>query len=188
MEIALQLWGGLFYLLAKIFLVQAAGTENSNWRMWGWIIYLLGIPPWAIVLASNHSWIAMSVEIGGAPAIILGITASTKKLQKMPKLIDRSIRTFIITLIAISIIYSIYDFHGITNISQVLELGVTVGFLMGTYLLAKSNGKGWLYFLLMNISMGTLMALQDNWIFFALQLISIYFVVYGFKKSKRLLV
>jgi hypothetical protein len=130
MEIVLQMWGGIFYLLAKVFLAHAEGKECSDWRIWGWIIYLLGIPPWAIILASNHNWIAMAVEIGGAPAIILGIIVATKQFRKVTLFIDRTIQAFVASLIATGAIYSIYDFHGITNVSQVLELGVTIGFLM----------------------------------------------------------
>jgi hypothetical protein len=186
MEIVLQMWGGVFYLLAKVFLAHAEGKENSKWRVLGWVIYLLGIPPWAIVLAQNHNWIAMAVEIGGAPAIILGITIAIKKLKKIPNLIDQSIKLFVWMLIIIGFLYSIYDFKGINNFSQILELGVTVGFLMGTYLLAKKERTGWLYFLLMNTSMGLLMAIQGKWIFAILQVVSIFFVIYGFTKSRKI--
>ncbi len=186
MEIVLQIWGGLFYLLAKIFLAAAEGKENSKWRTYGWIIYLLGIPPWAIILALNQDWIAMAVEIGGAPAIILGIIMTIKRLNIVNNLIDKSIKIFVLVLICTGIVSSLYTFNGITSFSQILEFGVMIGFLFGTYLLAKNERKGWLYFLLMNISMGILTTIQGKWIFTFLQIISVGFVIYGFNKSKNL--
>jgi len=185
MEIVLQVWGGLFYLLAKVFLAIAEGGKNPKWKTFGWSIYLLGIPPWAIILALNHDWIAMAIEIGGAPAIILGIIIAIKQLKKIPYAIDQTIKIFVWLLISIGVMYSMYSFKGITHLSQILEFGVTIGFLFGTYLLAKNNRMGWLYFLLMNISMGTLMAIQREWIFTFLQIISVCFVIYGFAKSKK---
>jgi len=82
--------------------------------------------------------------------------------------------------------YSIHDFGGITTLTQVLEIGVISGFLIGTYLLARKNPKGWLWFILMNLNMGTLMAIQEKWIFTGLQIISLYFVSLGFLKTKHL--
>jgi hypothetical protein len=185
MEILLQLWGGLFYLFAKIFLAHAEGEKNSKWRKYDWIIYLLGIPPWVIVLALNHNWIAMAIEAGGAPAIILGIIVAVRQLEHAPYLLEKGTQIFTWVLIIFGTIYSIYDFGGINTFSQILELGVTVGFLLGTYLLAKKDGQGWFCFIIMNASMGTLMAIQEKWIFTLLQVVSICFVIYGFIKSKR---
>src|SRR3989344_4935469 len=85
MEILLQLWGGLFYLFAKIFLARAEGEENSKWRTWGWITYLLGVPPWVIILALNQNWIAMALEAGCfteiiMPRIIAGIPPASRAI------------------------------------------------------------------------------------------------------------
>src|SRR3989344_2628644 len=134
MEILLQLWGGLFYLFAKIFLARAEGEENSKWRTWGWITYLLGVPPWVIILALNQNWIAMALEAGGIPAIILGIIISVKQLEQAPRVIDKGTKIFTWILIII----------------------------------------------------GTLMLIQEKWIFAILQAISICFVIYGFIKSKKI--
>jgi len=76
--------------------------------------------------------------------------------------------------------YSIYDYHGITSISQCLEIGVMIGFLLGSYLLAKNKTYGWLFFMLMNGSMGTLMIIQSKPILAIQQAVSFCFVVYGF--------
>ena len=89
--------------------------------------------------------------------------------------------------------YSIYDYGGITSVSQILEIGVMIGFLIGSYLLAKNNSYGWVFFMLMNGSMGSLMFLQNKPILAVQQLVSLCFVIYGFamavkthRKSKRL--
>ncbi len=180
LDIALQLWGGIFYLVAKIFLSQSEGIEvNRKLRRYGWITYVVGVPAWAIVLAIAQNWIALAVEVGAIPSMILGL------VDHKPSWMQKAVKTFTYGLVGIGIFYSIYDFGGITALSQVLELGVTAGFLIGTYLLAKKNPNGWLWFILMNISMGTLMAMQDKWIFATLQGVSLGFAVYGFLKSKK---
>jgi len=185
LDIFLQVWGGAFYLLAKIFLSLAEGEENSKWRVRGWIIYLFGVPPWVIVLAHNRNWIATAIEAGGVPAMILGIIITTRQLVHAPPMLDRITRVFVWGLMFIGVIYSVYDFGGITALSQILECGVTAGFLIGTYLLAKKDRRGWLCFMLMNTSMGTLMAMQEKWIFSILQAVSLHFVISGWRKSRR---
>ena len=63
MEIFLQLWGGIGYLLAKILIVRAEYLENDrNLRLIGWIVYLLGLPAWVILLVSRQNWIASAIE------------------------------------------------------------------------------------------------------------------------------
>ncbi len=53
-------------------------------------------------------------------------------------------------------------YGGISTFSQALELGVTIGFLMGTYLMTRHDERGYLFFMLMNVSMASLMALQEK--------------------------
>ncbi len=186
MIIFLQIWGGLCYLFAKILLAKAeGGNANSRFRTLGWIIYLIGVPAWVIVLSLDHNWIAATVEAGGAVTMLLGIVYIWKKWEEIPKILDRGIRTFVFILILTGITYSLYDLRGITSISQILELGVMAGYLIGTYLLAKQNRKGWLWFMLMNTSMGVLMGMQGRWIFSLLQVVSLYFVTLGFIRSKK---
>jgi len=55
-----------------------------------------------------------------------------------------------------------------------------IGFLLGSYLLAKNKTYGWLFFMLMNGSMGTLMIIQNKPILALQQTVSLCFVVYGF--------
>lgn len=186
MEIFLQVWGGLFYLLAKIVLARATEKNQNKVRAFGWIFYLLGIPAWVILLSTRHNWIAVAVEAGGAPTMILGILSNTKNLEQIPKIVNVLVKVLVGLLIVIGVVYSVYDFGGITSISQVLEIGVTIGYLVGTYLLANKDRRGWLYLILMNTNMGILTGMQGRWIFCVLQTISLYFVISGFRKAKKL--
>lgn len=142
MNIMLQIWGGLFYLLAKIFLAKTADKKESPLRRLGWLTYLFGAPAWIILLALDKNWIAMGVEAGGIPSMIVGLVNSKSKRIK------RIIHWLLFFLISSSIVYSVYDKNGFNTTSQYLELGVTLGFLIGTYLLSQENIYGWLWFML----------------------------------------
>jgi len=72
---------------------------------------------------------------------------------------------------------SLYDFGGVTSITQWLELGVSVGFLTGTYLLAHQNPRGFFGFMVMNSSNAVLMTIQDKPLLAIQQIASLLFVV-----------
>jgi hypothetical protein len=186
MDIFLQVWGGAGYLLAKILLAHAEGIENDRkWRAAGWVMYLAGLPAWVVLLAAKQNWIAAANEAGGAPALILGLVLTLKNLDKTPRYIDWGIKGFTYCMIVIGTLYSLYWFNGITTFSQILELGVTVGFLLGSYLLAKRKSTGWLLLAIMLISMGILMYIQGKTILIIQQAISLLFVINGFTRSLR---
>ena len=76
MDIILQVWGGGFYLLNKIFFALAEGKSENTKRQLkiaGWTIYILGVPAWVIILISKHDWIAASIETGGVPSMLFGL-------------------------------------------------------------------------------------------------------------------
>lgn len=184
MDLILQIWGGSFYLTNKICFALAEGKTNDDrkhyLKLFGWLIYILGVPAWVIILIMKHNWIAASIEAGGVPAMLFGLynvyTKSNTPSQKFDLI--ASLCTY--AAIVIGVGYSVYDYRGIVSISQLLEIGVMVGFLLGSYLLAKNNSIGWLFFMLMNGSMGTLMLLQNKPILAVQQCISLCFVMYGF--------
>lgn len=188
MDLLLQLWGGSFYLINKILFAVAEGKSRDakrNFKLYGWTIYILGVPAWGIILFSKQNWIAASIELGGIPAMIFGLFNVYKRIEKA----DRSI-SFLLSIITYFFIilgtgYSFYENHGLHSISQLLEIGVTIGFLMGSYLLAKNNLYGWLFFALMNLSMGCLMAIQMKPILAIQQVVSLSFVIYGFIGAYR---
>jgi hypothetical protein len=184
MDIFLQIWGGTGYLLAKIFLSHAEGLEKDRpWRMAGWLMYILGLPAWVILLIARQNWIAAANEGGGAPALILGLIIAWKNLDTVPKYVDWGIKLFTYGIILAGTVYSLRVFNGITTVSQILEIGVTVGFLLGTYFLAKKKTLGWIFMILMLISMGSLMYIHGKILLIIQQIVSLFFAVNGFLKS-----
>lgn len=183
MDIVLQAWGGGFYLLNKIFLAIAEGKKKKRKRqlkLAGWAIYILGVPAWVIILISKHDWIAASIEAGGVPSMLLGLVTVYKGSEYPNKYFDLIVSSFTYVFLIFGVCYSVYDYGGLASVSQLLEIGVMIGFLIGSYLLAKGNLFGWLFFMLMNGSMATLMLIQSKPLLSAQQIVSLCFVVYGF--------
>jgi hypothetical protein len=141
---------------------------------------LLGVPAWAIILISKHDWIAASIEVGGIPAMLFGLFTVYQNTGTPNKIFDFIASFFTYTFLILGVCYSVNDYGGITSVSQGLEIGVMIGFLIGSYLLAKSKSYGWLFFMLMNGSMGSLMLIQNKPILAVQQLVSLFFVIYGF--------
>lgn len=192
MDLVLQIWGGGLYLLNKIFFALAEGrqaTLQRKLRITGWVVYLLGVPAWVIILVSKHDWIAASIEAGGVPAMLFGLYNACRTTGAPNRPLDfiTSLITYAALIFGVS--YSLYDYGGITSGSQILEIGVMIGFLLGSYLLAKKNSCGWLFFMLMNASMATLMMHQHKPLLTIQQMLSLCFVIYGFvaalKDSRR---
>jgi hypothetical protein len=189
METFLQWWGGIGYLLSKIFIVRSEFLENGkNSRLIGWFAYLVGMPAWIILLLSRQNWIASAVEIAGIPSVILGIVLTWKQNNNPNKYIDGSIRVFIALVILLGVVSSIYTFGGIKTFSQVLEILIIFGILLSNYLLARKNPFGWLTFTLGLTSTSILMYIQNKPILCIQQLVSLIPVIIGFvvcmKKAK----
>lgn len=183
----LQAWGGGFYLTNKILFALSedkTGQLKRRLKIIGWIIYILGVPAWVIILVGDNNWIAASIEAGGIPAMLLGLRNSIKK-EKVHKLVNTCVAILTYASLIFGIYISIKYNHGISSLSQILELGVMLGFLLGSYAIAKENISGWFFFMLMNLSMATLMLIQNKPILMAQQLVSLYFVIYGYIKSYR---
>ena len=184
MNIVLQIWGGGFYLLSKILLSRAQGkADNKSLKIGGWVFYLLGVPAWFILLATRQDWMAATIEVGGIPSMLLGLFIAVKGLKTVPTKLDRIAMGFSYVMLFIGVGYSIHEYNGIRTLSQILEIGVIVGFLSGTYLLAKENRSGWLFFMVMNISMALLMLMRGNLILTAQQIVSLYFIWQGYRRS-----
>ena len=186
-DILLQMWGGLFYLLNKIFFSQAERSKTiynrNTWRIRSWIVYLMGLPVWVIVFISEHNWIAASVESGGSPAMIVGLIVAWRGHGTEPKWLDSIAKLSV--LLGLSI--SIYQFGGIKNLNQFFELGIATGFLLGTYMMAKDNAQGYLWLMLGNVSCASLMGIEGFFILMMQQLISLAFVTDAFltRRKKR---
>lgn len=187
MDIILQIWGGGFYLLNKVLFALAEGKGNEGkrrLRIVGWTVYILGVPAWVIILVGKHDWIAASIEAGGVPAMMFGLYNVCRSSEKVNATFDKLATAFTYGALLFGVSFSLYDYGGLTTGSQVLEMGVMVGFLIGSYLLAKQNMYGWVFFMLMNVSMATLMFIQLKPLLCTQQLISLCFVVYGFVTAR----
>ncbi len=188
-DISLQIWGGLFYLLNKVFFSQAERSKTINgrkiWRIRSWIVYLAGLPAWVVVFISEHNWIAAGVESGGAPAMLVGLIIALRGHGAEPKWLDSISKISVLVGLALSV----YEFGGIKNLSQLLELGIAAGFLMGTYMMAKDNAQGYLWLMLGNVSCASLMGIEGYFIFMTQQLVSLAFVTDAFltRRKKRML-
>lgn len=190
MELVLQWLAGVFYLLNKVFLSfseRAKRKENLKWaRQWriaSWAVYLVGLPAWVIIFVIWHNWIAASVEASGAPAMVLGlITALRGTTKNPPRWLDR----LALVCIPLGFAYSLYDFGGLNTINQWLEIGLVIGFLVGTYLLALEKMSGYLWYVLMHVSCGWLMWIQGYPWLFLQQVVSLGFIVDAYIVRRRL--
>ncbi|MEI6897056.1 MAG: hypothetical protein V5786_06165 [Psychromonas sp.] len=189
MDLILQVWGGGFYLVNKILFARAEGKQaalKKSIKIKAWIVYILGVPAWIIILVGHQNWIAASIEAGGIPAMLLGLYNTYHDNQKHNRLFNRIVAICTYSSLVFGLVYSMTLHGGIVSISQVLEIGVMMGFLLGSYLVAKNNPMGWLFFMLMNLSMATLMLLQDKPILMVQQLVSLCFVAYTLRVSRSL--
>jgi len=188
MDFILQAWGGGFYLFNKVFFALAEGRKDDTkrkLRIAGWIIYILGVPAWVVILINKHDWIAASIEAGGVPAMLFGLANVYKNTGSPNKTFDIIASLFTYVFLIVGVVCSLYDYGGIVSVAQLLELGVMVGFLIGSYLLAKNNLYGWLFFVLMNGSMASLMFIQGKPLLTIQQLLSLCFVIYGFSAALK---
>lgn len=189
MHQVLQWLGGGFYLLNKIFLSFSEHARNRGdeararkWRIASWAVYLVGLPPWVIIFVSWRNWIAASVETSGAPAMLLGLVIALRGTTKNP---PRWLDRLALFCIPLGFGYSLYDFGGITTINQWLEIGLVLGFLIGTYFLAKEQTSGYLWYILMHVTCGWLMWIQGYPWLFLQQLISLVFIVDAYRMTQK---
>ncbi|OUR89466.1 hypothetical protein A9Q81_21700 [Gammaproteobacteria bacterium 42_54_T18] len=190
MDLILQVWGGSFYLINKILLALSEGkygNTQKNLKVTGWSIYILGVPAWVIILVGHNDWIAASIEVGGIPAMLLGLYNTYHDNQRPHKAFNCFVTLCTYSSLVLGFLYSLNIHGGITSITQVLEVSAMLGFLMGSYYMAKGNSYGWLFYMLMNLSMASLMFLQDKPILMTQQILSLCFVLYGFNKSQKII-
>ncbi len=192
-DMPLQIWAATCYLSNKILLALAEGKpaySKRKMKILGWVVFIIGVPAWVIILASKNDWIAAAMEAGGLPAMFLGLYNTVYSDKPANKLFNRLVSIFTICALLLGIFFSLRHYGGLHSPSQFLEILVVLGFLMGSYLLARENIKGWLFFMLMNASAASLMLLHGNFILMAQQIVSLGFVIYGFvqslKKSKSI--
>lgn len=188
----MQLGGGAFYLLNKVFFSfkeRTIGELSRRWRIWAWVVYIIGLPFWLVILSHEKNWMVTFVEAGGLPSMLLGLFLAYRKEDVEPAEQSRRwewrLDAFARVAAVLGFSYSLYDFGGITVVNQWVELGVVVGFLVGTYRLAKNKLDGYLWFLLMNGSAGLLMYIQGyDWLAVQ-QAVSLLFVLDAYRMKRR---
>jgi len=188
MEIFIQIWAAGLYLLNKIFFAVAEGKEpvrKRSLKLWGWGVYILGVPGWVIILTGHHNWIAASIEAGGLPSMILGFTDEYYSSKTPNRILNLLAKACVYIFLVLGISYSIYDYGGITSIRQILEMVAMAGFLIGSYLFARNNLNGWLCFMVMNICMMILLYIQGKPLLALQQVASLCFVFYGYTKALK---
>lgn len=185
-RLALQLVGGTLYLLNKMFLdsMERARLRSERmfwlWRKLAWAVYLLGLPPIVAIFFRERNWLFGSIELGGAPSMLCGLIAAFAA-KKAPAWLDR----IALAAIPIGLGLSLYDFGGLRTFNQGLEVAGSAGFLIGTYLLAKDDERGYWWFMLMNLSTGWLLYREGYPLFVPQQALSVVFIVDAYRVRRR---
>jgi hypothetical protein len=76
---------------------------------------------------------------------------------------------------------SFLDFGGINTLNQWLEIAGSAGFLIGTYLLAHDNRRGYGWFFVMNAATAWLLGRQGYLLFVPQQILSVILVLYALR-------
>ncbi len=184
LDTVLQIAGGSFYLLAKVgfFFSELPRLKLKKDRLMllAWLSYCLGLPFIIVLFAVSRNWIAVFLEAAAGPAMILGVINSWKSQSRSYEWIDWFVRLMIPLGVALSFV----DNHGIRTINQVLEIAMVIGFLAGTWFLARRHNTGYLWFLLMNGSCALLMYRQHRTVMVVQQIISALFVLGAYIGSR----
>lgn len=187
-NLTLLMWvGGSGYLLNKIafFALERSSSQQlkRRLRIFAWLAYMVGLPAWVFIFIQNDppNWIAALSEAGGFPAMLMGLLIAIRGKGKSPKWLDHFSKMAIVLGVAVSW----WDLGGIHTINQALEIGIILGYLVGTYLLAKQNHTGYLAFMVMNLCCLSLMFYQGYPILGIQQIISFFFVLGAFISNQR---
>jgi hypothetical protein len=182
MQIIVEVWGGLFFLANK-FLFAASERVSDNPEVWrlrrmgAWACYLIGIGPWLFIFWQNDNWIALGVELSGIPALFLGLfLAYIRSVDKVPQWFNR----FALVGVGLGLVMSLWALGGFSSASQFCELGLSLGFLYGTYRLALNKQDGYIGLLVMNLSNAYLMHLQGYQVLVWQQIVSASIVVWAY--------
>lgn len=181
MHLLLQVLGGGFYLLNKIFFSRSerarlAGDEAARrkWRIAAWSTYLVGVAPWVIIFVGEHNWIAATLEAGGAPAMLLGLVATARGKDAKP---PGWLNALTLACLPLGLAVSVWDLGSFSHLTQWLETGAVVGYLIGNNLLARERPSGYVWFVLMHLSCAWLVWIEQYPLLFAMQIVSLGFIL-----------
>ena len=187
MIVFLQLTGGVLYTISKLcFSLAERAKKRDNavrersCRALAWILCIVGLPPFLVLFAIRHNWIAAGVEVSGVPAMLIGLLIALKGVNwRMPRWLEWFARLCIVG----GFTWSLLDFHGITDARQLIETTMVAAFLIGTYQVAHKKRVGYRCYVVMHAAMATLCAVQSWWWLTAQQILSIVFVVDAYRAS-----
>lgn len=188
MELFIQIWAAGFYLLNKIFFAVAESRDSGikrKLKLWGWGVYILGVPGWIIIFVMHRNWIAASTEAGGIPSMLLGFLSVYFHDRAPNRRLAFAAKACVYFFLAVGVCYSLADYGGITSVRQLLEISSMSAFLIGSYMLAKNDIRGWIFFMIMNASVALLLFIQDKPLIVIQQMVSLGFVVFGFLSAVR---
>ena len=114
--------------------------------------------------------------------MILGLVLAIRGADRSP---PRWLDWMALACVPLGFSYSLYDFGGLNTLHQWLEIGLVVGFLVGTYQLAKCRLNGYLYYLLMHLCCGWLMGVQGYPWLVLQQAVSLAFIVDAYRTQGR---
>ncbi len=113
--------------------------------------------------------------------MVLGLIIAVRGKGKQPKWLH----VIALVCVVIGICYSLYDLGGFTKMTQVYELGMTTGFLIGTYFLAHKNASGYLWYILMHVA-AILLVYMEGYLWLAIQqIVSALFVIDAFVTKRK---
>ena len=187
----MEVVGAVLYLLNKIFFLlrEIAGSKGDQdavtfWKISAWIAGLTGLPFVTYVLISERDWIFGWLELGVAPSMFVGlILAYSGSKKKVPVFVDR----VVYVAIAVGLVCSLWDFGGLTETTQLLEMVAVVSFWLGSWQLAKDSPNGYLTYLPMFAAAGSLLYLQEHYWFARQQIASaiIVFAAYILARNRK---
>lgn len=181
-----EAWGALFFLANKIFFSAKEHArdplQKTKWSAWSWSLYLVGLGPVVWMLAVKNDWMATWVEVGGGPAMVVGLIRAIRKLKGLEDLFWlKKFETWMYKLAyactALGVIASLWYYHGLEHLTQLYELGLSIGFLIGTLALVDDRRSGYLWYVLMHVSTSALCFTQHYQFFAVQQIISLGFVI-----------
>ena len=178
MELPCQIVASILAVLSRALLAlyehlspRSDRAQAARWaQISSWSLYLLSVFPWTFLYLTRRNWIAVAMEICGLPGMILALVAAWHvRTYTPPTWLNR----LTIACIIVGLSMSSWDaLHGLGDWSQLCELGMAAGFLVGTYHLAHKRLKGYYWYLFMHVCCAGLMYRQGRYVLLGQQGIS----------------
>lgn len=189
LQLIVELLACAGYLFQKIFLWAAERAQDlkdavmeRRWRIAAWSVYIVGLLPWVYIFITQRNWIAGLVEASGLPAMVLGLAIAIRGIkEQLPPWVFK----LAIVSAGCGFLVSLWDFKGINTINQWLEIGLVLGYLVGTYQLALKKASGYIWYVLMHLCCGRLMWIQHSPWLCLQQVLSLVFIAAAYRRVRQ---